>query len=477
MMEALTRRQLEVLNYISEVLSTRRAAPTIREIGAAFGVCVGSVQQYLRGLARKGYIVIAPRSRRGIRLAANRRAWRSRQGWQGDFDRRIGRKLEGESDLRRVFGIVRDEVRPWLDVERADLWVHDAHDRTLRECGFFAAAPAENARGRESAPAPGPVVAKAFRLRKPAAGEEPGPDGVPRPCAAVPVLARDRVLGVLRIEDRRPERLDETRLTRTAMAATALGPALERGSLHAELQRRIRLQAALVELCRSVNSPADFKQRLQDFKRITATIVDAPVFLIRVKDDDGQWWNLIESDTCDGVTIENDEPRRVTITQTAFINAMRVGDYWLLQRTPEEVRRLEAGGTTPGVSLNPTGHVDRRSASILYVPMRSWEETIGYLSVQTYRYNAHSRQDAEDLILIGEYLGMAARNALREELDRARAGRDRKQLERIRHIDRELEEISGLAQEPMRDRVRGLAREFVALRAEGEVDPGRRLAQ
>ncbi len=465
-MEALTRRQLEVLNYISDVFASRRDAPTIREIGETFGVCVGSVQQYLRGLTRKGYITIAPRSRRGIRLAAGRRLWKSRTGGQGDFDRRIGVRLAGETDLRRIIAIVQDGVRSWLEVERADLWVYDAHHRSLREGAFFTAAPVSDAQGPGSVAAPGPVVERALRLRRSAEGEETGSDGAARPCAAVPVRAGDRVLGVLRIEDRRPGRLDEARMARAALAATALGPALERGALHAELQRRIRLQAALVELCRTVNSSADFKQRLQDFKRITAGVVDAPVFIIRVRDDGGRWWNLLESDTCDGETIEDDRPRPVANTRSELMKTVVAGDYWLLHRTPEEVRRLEAGGSAPGSALASTGHLARRSASLLYVPMKAAGETIGYLSVQSYRPNAYSLQDAEDMLLIGEYLGLAARSALREELDRVRAGRERAQRERIRRLPRDLEGIAGLDAEPMRERLRALAREFDTLFAE-----------
>ena len=121
----LTPRQMEVLNYIVEMRSARGVTPKLGEIATAFGVSVGSVSHYLRSLRRKGYLTVARYAHRGIRLTRGRREWKVRRSWQGEFDRRIGSKLEGETDLVRIFGTVGADLQAWLDVDRAELFVHD----------------------------------------------------------------------------------------------------------------------------------------------------------------------------------------------------------------------------------------------------------------------------------------------------------------------------------------------------------------
>ena len=513
-MDALTRRQLDVLNYIAEVQSGRGTAPTLREIGSAFGVCVASVQKYLRALAKKGFVSIDPRARRGIRLTSTRKDWKVRQGWQGDFEKRLGAKLRGATDIAEMFSLVREELRAWLDVDRAELFVLDPQSRELRDSSTFGVDPAAARSG-----APGPTVPPdslvgiAFRRRKPVvadaqsrtelleaerarrreravqAPESSSAGGGGRPpratddpgrllaCAAVPVLGRERVVGVLRLDERRPEGLDEGKLTRAAMAATALAPALEQGTLHAELQRRIRLQAALVELCRAINTVTDFQKALRDVYGIVNTLVDAPAFLIAVRDDAGQWWMLLETDNVDGKRVESSRPRPITIGHTEALEAIRNSPFWIRHRSPEEVRSLEEKGpAAKDKGLNPTGHVQKRSRSILYVPLRSGGEMTGYLSAQSYKFNAYTLRDAEDLILVSEYIGLAARSALREELGRARAAAERRTLDRL---DRLPGELRSLAAGPanVQTRLEALATELETLQAERSQDPAKLLTR
>lgn len=513
-MDALTRRQMDVLNYISEFQSGRGTAPTLREIGSAFGVCVASVQKYLRALSKKGFVSIDPRARRGIRLTSTRKDWKVRQGWQGDFDKRLGAKLRAATDLTEMFGIVREDLRAWLDVDRADLYVLDPQTRELRESSSFGVDPAAARSGAPVPPVPSEsIVGLAFRRRKPVLADAqnrtelleaerarrreragPGPEttspgGGARPprvtddpgrllaCAAVPVLGRDRVVGVLRLDERRPEGIDEGKLTRAAMAASALAPALEQGTLHAELQRRIRLQAALVELCRTINTVTGFQKALRDVYGIVNTLVDAPAFLIAVRDDAGQWWMLLETDNVDGNRVESSRPRPITIGHTEALEAIRNSPYWIRHRSPEEVRTLEEKGpAAKDKGLNPTGHVQKRSRSILYVPLRSGGEMTGYLSAQSYTFNAYTLQDAEDLILVSEYIGLAAQSALREELGRARQAADKKLLDRF---DRLPEELRSLATDPAasKSRLETIAAELEALRTERTQDPAKLLTR
>ena len=462
-METLSRRQSDLLTYVADVRSSRGAAPTLREIAAAFGICVGSVQRHLAALKRKGYLSADRYARRGLRLTQGRREWKVRRSWQGDFEKRVGAKLRGQTDLVRIFAIARENLRVWLDVERADLVLCDPHRGELRESSFFGVpadrGPQSEGGAVDSGSGPGargpgldPLLDRAFRRRRFVTASDP-------PRIAVPVPGRDRPLGVLRLEDRRRTGgFDEVTVARAAMAAAALAPAIEHGTLQGELQRRIRLQAALVKLCRTVNSAGDFKGILRDVYDIVSGLVDAPAFVIAARDEAGQWWMILEIDHVDGARFERIEALAVDMDNSEALRTIRTQPYWIRHRTPEQVRELEARGPDYSASgFGAIGHRHKRSASFLYVPFRSGGEIIGYLSAQSYAFNAYTVQDAEDLLLIGEYIGIAVQNAWREERVREKFGT----------LDHELETIAAEAGPAARPRLLALAKSLAAARAGG----------
>ncbi len=481
-MEPLTRRQQDILHYIGDVAGSRDRAPTLAEIAAAFGMSPPGAFKHVRALARKGCLVVSPGLHRGIRLKGGRRRWKVQGALRGDFDRRIGAKLAGETDLRRIFDVVAGDVRTWLDVERAELFVHDPAHRMLRDAGFYGAgsplsAPVQTVRGNEKAPEeirrsrpegrshnssssisdPGAgLAAGALRRRKPA---------VAGGLAAVPVPASGRVAGVLVLTDRRAGRaFDETRLARAAMAAAALGLAIEQAALGEELRRRIRLQAALAALCRTVNAVRDFQTVAREVHAIVRGLVDADYFEITVHDSD-RWWVLLESDTVDGVTKANDVPHVVDPVDNPGLRAIRTRPYYILHRTPAEIARLEGAGRAASADgWNPVGHVGRRSRSILYVPLQTGGDVIGLLSAQSYRYDAYSATAAEDLILVGEYIGLALRNAWRMRGEWLRLEAARGTLRRLEAIRDRLRRAASDCPPAARAEIETAADELAAVR-------------
>ncbi len=68
--ELLTDRQRAILEYIREAITSVGRAPTIREIGAQFGITsTNGVRDHITALIRKGYVVKDEVVSRGIRLA------------------------------------------------------------------------------------------------------------------------------------------------------------------------------------------------------------------------------------------------------------------------------------------------------------------------------------------------------------------------------------------------------------------------
>ena len=450
----LTRRQVEVLNYIAEMQSSNNMTPKLGEIATAFGVSVGSVRQYLRALEKKGFLTVARYAHRGIRLTRGRREWKVRRSWQGEFDRRIGSKLEGETDLTKIFATVSGDLQAWLDVEQADLHVHDPHHRVLRGRSFYDHRPGDKAGLEDPATGPGSVIERAVRRRRVVA--EAG-------TAAIPIQGRERVLGVLRLKDARPGRPDPSTLVRAGVAAAALAPALERAAVHADLQRRIRLQAALLSLCKTINSVGDLEAVLRDIYAIVAGLVEAPMFVIAVVDENGAEWLLHERDEVDGQVYEKIGPRPFRTEPGSMMKLMDHQPYVIRHRTPEEIREYENQG--PGIAkdgLQSAGIQQKRSRSLMFVPLKSAGQRIGNLSVQSYRYNAYRIQDAEDLILIGEYIGMALRNALRDATAPGRAAAARRKLDRLEEELRRL--AAGPAGDDPRPRLTALVADLEAHR-------------
>lgn len=421
-METLTYKQQEILSYITNTQSAKGAAPTYQEIARAFNICIGTVQSHIRSLEKKGFLRVEPGVHRGLRVIK-----RGPAEWRGNFDERIGQKLRGETDLRQVFALVRDELKVWLAVDQADLLLHDINRKEWR--GQLLKATADDVA----------LSDLTLRRRKPVIKDN---------TAGIPVLGRDRVIGVLRLTG---GALDRTTLSRASVAAAALAPAIEQGTLHAELQRRIKLQAALIGLVRSVNSGADFRRVVHDVREIVCGLVDAPCFIIAVKDDQNQWWFLMQTDVIDGKLWIDDVPRVQELGKHNALKVLQTQPYYIKHRTPEEIRELEARDYKPGDEWAPIGNVKKRSRSILYVPLKTDGQMIGYMSTQSYEYNAYSIQDAEDLILIGEYIGLAVHHAWREN----------KLRQRLENLEKELRKLAGSDA-----RLHNLTRELASIRSE-----------
>ncbi len=444
-MEPLTRRQQDVLHYIADVRGSRGASPTFREIADAFGVSVGSVQEHLDALKKKGYLEVAPRVRRGIRLTRGRREWRVGRTWRGEFEKRFGERLRRAIDLPGLFSLVREEFPAWLGAGRADLFVRDNERRAWRNEEFHGRHPSK---GLTTATEEirDPLLDAVLRRRRPAA------EGT---AAVVPVLERDRILGALRLDGALHQKfsplrvenhgagqvpsaapqaaaheIDESVMTRAGMAAAAIAAVLERASLDADLRRGIQLQAALVGLCRTVNHSGDLHQVLADIYGIVAGLVPTEYFHIGVKDQDGQWWILFERDVVDGKPWEYPGFQKAEMHNSEAKRVIQTEPFYLRHRTPEEIRVLEGAGPDhiDKDSGGTSGNVAKRGRSLIYIPLRTGGEIVGYFTAQSYSYNAYTIRSAEDLILVGEYIALAVHDAWRRDKERKALAEARRRL-------------------------------------------------
>ena len=70
--DKLTYKQLQVLKYIYKYIQTDNISPTIREVADHFELSIGTVQDHIRALVKKGYVSISKNKSRGISLVRER---------------------------------------------------------------------------------------------------------------------------------------------------------------------------------------------------------------------------------------------------------------------------------------------------------------------------------------------------------------------------------------------------------------------
>ena len=209
------------------------------------------------------------------------------------------------------------------------------------------------------------------------------------------------------------------------------------------------MQAALISLCRTVNAVDDLKRVLHETWDIVRNLIGVECGLIAVKDDFEQWWMLLMTDVIDGKSWADDTIHPVHTTPNEAIRAIFTEPWYIKLRTPEEVAQIEAADREVSRDgWERVGDVKRRSRSFLYVPLKVAGEVIGYLSVQSYSYNAYSLRHAEDLSLISEYIALAIQNAWRRDRERAAAKEVKKDLLdplRIAVADRAMKAVQRLS--------------------------------
>jgi PAS domain S-box-containing protein len=114
----------------------------------------------------------------------------------------------------------------------------------------------------------------------------------------------------------------------------------------------------------------------------------------------------------------------------------------------------------------PFGDVSRPSASLMYVPIRDHNQSIGILSIQSYAHGAYDKKDLANLQILADYCGGALQRikveeALRDSEEEYRAmfnmeGSGKAQLDlhtyKFLRVNPKLCEISGCAQEELLDK-------------------------
>ena len=181
--------------------------------------------------------------------------------------------------------------------------------------------------------------------------------------------------------------------------------------LHASqlsLQTEVRHTRALSELGRRLNAAATPK----DAARIIVDVADDLIgwdacVCDMYNSDTGLVTHVLSLDIVNGKRTEC-QPRSIQTPPSAL--ARRA-----LESGPQLI--LRASGPAQQLEAVPFGDPNRRSESILYVPIRNDSEVVGFVSVQSYRPNAYSGKDVTILRALADHCsGALARIRANEQL-------------------------------------------------------------
>lgn len=68
-MEKLTEKQKDIIRFITRFSADAGISPTIRDIATSFSLSIGTVQDHIKALVRKGYLTRIPGASRGLALS------------------------------------------------------------------------------------------------------------------------------------------------------------------------------------------------------------------------------------------------------------------------------------------------------------------------------------------------------------------------------------------------------------------------
>ncbi len=176
------------------------------------------------------------------------------------------------------------------------------------------------------------------------------------------------------------------------------------------------LHAALVEIVRDLGGQLDLHAAIETIFRALRRIVPADAFLLAVRRD-GQYQVLFETDLDDhGAPVFFPVPRPLRGKGGFIAERLRRRPYILEHRTPAEVRRLDARGNAPPGPADPwhlAGNIRRRSASLLFVPLRFGREFAGMIAVHSYRFRAYRPVHVRRVQALAPYAALAVRRISR----------------------------------------------------------------
>ncbi len=218
---------------------------------------------------------------------------------------------------------------------------------------------------------------------------------------ALPLINRGRVMGAATIQSREARAFGPEDIAVLQTMADQLTTAVANARLFEQSQRAARELAAINEMVRAVSQEIELPRVLEAAYIAVKQIMPADAFIVALHDAD--------SDTVSFPLIYDagqkyNEPAGPLSPTSRIGQVIRTGEPILIHVTPDELAQVTE--VPHGI-----GDVNRPSASLLYVAMKSGTQVLGALSVQSYDFNAYSAAHVGLLSTLANQLVTGIRNA------------------------------------------------------------------
>ncbi len=217
---------------------------------------------------------------------------------------------------------------------------------------------------------------------------------------SAPLKTRNRTIGVLDLFDTERTGLftdEEIRLL--SLFADQAAVAIDNARLYEEAQQRAELLATMNEIGHAISTLQDLDSVLKIIYRQVQRVVPVDAFYICLHDPER---DQVSFPIVYDMGIRYRESTIPRTPNTWIDHVLKTGRPFMLHRTAEEIQTPVEGRL---------GDQNRKSASILIVPLWQRERVAGVLSVQSYTMNVYDERYAEILTGIGIQAMIAIENA------------------------------------------------------------------
>ena len=254
------------------------------------------------------------------------------------------------------------------------------------------------------------IVAKAARERKPIVDNNVHLDAnwlanpmLPNVQAemAVPIIIGSRVLGVLNTHSDKLNFFTEADLSIMTTLASQIGSAIQNARLFDETQKRSKELATLNNVVQSVSEKIGLKQVLDAAYKEIQKLVPLDAFFVALHDEKT---GMVELPlVMDGGQLYDEQPKPLNpenYTGKTILSGKTIQEYL----DPEKAPTSTDNNAYIGDASKVTG-------SLLFVPLKLGQNTIGCLSLQSYGFSAYTPEDVALIESISSQLSAAILNA------------------------------------------------------------------
>jgi GAF domain-containing protein len=218
---------------------------------------------------------------------------------------------------------------------------------------------------------------------------------------AVPMIIGDVVLGVLDLQSDQINYFTQEDVFTKTILANQIAGAIQNARLFEGVIQAQQEMAVVNRVLQEVARQRNLEELLQTVYEQIQHIVSTDAFFIGLYDPDRQLMKY---------PLLYDNSRRYeqivgpVLPGSGTEEALKTGEPVLIHRTPAELAEAERDFE------NRIGDESRPSASLLYIPLRLGQQTIGVISVQSYQFNAYNAQDVTLLSSIASQVSVAVEN-------------------------------------------------------------------